>query len=354
MMISSPVHTIVLSLLLLPWIQIAAYGQATSDNNEQLRNALKRYPQADANKDGILTLEEARAFLQKRAAEAVPPTHANVRYGTHERNLLDLWIVKSEQPTPLLVCIHGGGFSGGDKKNYHRNGKLIKGMHAAGISVAAINYRLTEGGKNPYPAAMHDGARAVQFLRHQADKYNLDPEHFGATGGSAGGCMLMWLGFHDDLADPKSNDPVARQSTRLVALAPNAGQSCLHLPTLLEWFQVKSLVEHGGGRPFFGIPKEGELVITKKLDKTMRDASPIFYLSKDDPPCYMTFGANKPVDESSDPNLWVHHPIMGFQLHESMEKLGLECHVQYQGGPMIAEYKSQLDFLIKKLTNKKQ
>ena len=344
-----PARTITLVMLLFLGVQVHVHGQVTSENNEQLRGALKRYPLADANKDGVLTLEEARTFLQKRAGEVVPPTHADVRYGTHGRNVLDLWIVKSEQPTPLLVCIHGGGFSGGDKKNYHRNGKLIRGMHAAGISVAAINYRLTEGGKHPYPAAMQDGARAVQFLRHKAATYNLAPEHFGATGGSAGGCMLMWLGFHDDLADPANDDPVSRQSTRLQALAPNAGQSCLHLPTLLEWFQVKSLVEHGGGRPFFGIPKGAELVITEKLDRTMRDASPIFHLTKDDPPCFMTFGPNQPVDESSDAGLWVHHPIMGFKLQEAMAKIGLECHVQYKGGPAITSYKSQQDFLIKKL-----
>ena len=83
-------------------------------------------------------------------------------------------------------------------------------MHDAGISVASINYRLTDGGKNPYPIPMHDSARAVQFLRYHADQYNLDKSRFAATGVSAGGCMLMWLGFHEDLADPDNQDPVLR------------------------------------------------------------------------------------------------------------------------------------------------
>ena len=164
--------------------------------------------------------------------------------------------------------------------------------------------------------------------------------------------MLMWLGFHDDLADPKSDDPVSRQSTRLLALAPNVGQSCVHLPTLLEWFKVKSLVEFPTSRAFFNYPPGKEVVITDKLDRTMRDASPIFHLSKDDPPCYMTFGANVTVTASSNPGLWVHHPIMGFKLKEAMDKRGLECHVQYKEGPVVKGYRDQNDFLIRKLTGK--
>lgn len=44
-----------------------------------------------------------------------PPTFENVKYGPHERNVLDFWQAKSEQPTPVLVSIHGGGFVQGNK-----------------------------------------------------------------------------------------------------------------------------------------------------------------------------------------------------------------------------------------------
>src|SRR6187551_3852622 len=52
----------------------------------------------------------------KPAAPTLPPTHANVQYGPHERNVLDFWKAESEQPTPVLVFIHGGGFVAGDKR----------------------------------------------------------------------------------------------------------------------------------------------------------------------------------------------------------------------------------------------
>ena len=336
---------------------------ATGQSKEQLAAWLARFPEADANKDGVLTVEEARAFREARRKRGgrqdrfrkavIKPSHANVAYGPHPRNVLDLWLATSEKPTPLLVCIHGGGFRQGDKKKYAGDRTLIRAMDKAGVSVAAINYRLTEGGKHPYPAAMHDGARAVQFLRYNAAKYNLDKTRFAATGGSAGGCMLMWLGFHPDLAQPDHEDPVLRESSRLQVLAPKNGPSCLHVPTLKQWFEVESLLEHPALRPLFGLPEEGEIQWTDKLDAMMRDASPVTHLTADDPPVYMTFGAARKVHAESPPGLWVHHPVMGLKLKEAMDRLGLECHVQYTGGPPIPEYASQQDFIIRKLTGRK-
>jgi len=340
-------------------IYAVAVPLAVAQSEAQLAAWLEKFPEADANKDGVLTAEEAQAFREQRRKHrrntstkqaSLAPTYADLAYGPHPRNVLDLWRAPSEKPTPLLVCIHGGGFRQGDKRQYRRNAALVNRMHKAGISVAAINYRLTEGGKNPYPVPMHDGARAIQFRRYQAAKYNLDKNRFAATGGSAGGCMLMWLGFHPDLAQPDHKDPVLRESSRLQALAPRMAPSCLHIPTLEKWFGVESLTEHPALRPFFGLSPEGEIQWTKRLHTAMRDASPITHISADDPPVYITFGPNVPVTERSNPGLWVHHPIMGIKLKEAMEALGLECHVQYPDGPPIPDYKSQHDFIVRKLT----
>lgn len=285
--------------------------------------------------------------------ESFPPTYVDIPYGPYERNVLDLWLAKSELPTPILICIHGGGFSGGDKRGFRGEDEILGAMLESGISVAAINYRLTEGGKNPFPIPMRDGARAIQYLRHHAKKYNLDKKRFAATGGSAGGCMLMWLGFHPDLAVEDHVDPVLRESSRLQVLAPTGGQSTLHIPTLEKWFEVSSLRPHPAYGPLFGLTGDGPYPLTDSFKADMWQASPITYLSDNDPPTYLRYNDEKVrVNEKSAPGVWVHHPVMGIKLKEAMESLGLECHVEYPGGEPIKKYTSQINFIIQQLTAK--
>lgn len=287
------------------------------------------------------------------SAELPPPTHADVAYGSHPRNVLDLWLAPSDKPTPLLVNIHGGGFRGGDKRKF--NASLIEMMHKEGISVASINYRFKENGKGRfegedplYPAIVHDGARALQFLRYQATKYNLDKTRFGATGGSAGGQMLMWLGFHSDLAQPNHKDPVLRESSRLQALAPRGGQTSVHGPTLREWFGVKSL-NLSKRKGIVQSSSEARQPTEQELALSL-DASPITHWTKDDPPIYLYYsGPNEPVDETTPWGTWVHHPMFGIKLKEAMYYKGMECYLQYKGGPPVKAYQSHYDFIIKTL-----
>ncbi len=84
-------------------------------------------------------------------------------------------------------------------------------------------------------APLHDAARASQFVRSNAAEWNLDKQRIGATGGSAGTCSSLWLAFHDDLADLKSDDPVARESTRLWCAAVNGAQTTLDPQQMKEW-----------------------------------------------------------------------------------------------------------------------
>src|SRR5207302_11330766 len=87
----------------------------------------------------------------------------------------------------------------------------------------------------PVKAPLEDAARALQMIRSKAGEWNLDKKRIGATGGSAGACSSLWLAFHDDLADPKSEDPVARESTRLHCAAANGAQTSLDPQQVKEW-----------------------------------------------------------------------------------------------------------------------
>jgi acetyl esterase len=137
------------------------------------------------------------------------PELADVKYGPHERNVLDLWKAKSDTPAPLVVFIHGGGFHAGGKEAVPP--PLVRGLRAAGVSVMSVNYRLSPG--VAFPAHYTDYARAIPFARSRAGDWNLDPKRVAAVGGSAGAGTSLWIGFHADLADPKTW-PTRRATTR--------------------------------------------------------------------------------------------------------------------------------------------
>ena len=168
---------------------------------------------------GNTAWSQPRNSQQRR--EQVLPTHADVAYGPHKRNVLDLYLADSAAPAPLVLFIHGGGFLSGDKRGIHQGS--LRSFLNEGFAVAAVNYRFTDTA--PAPAAYLDCGRALQFLRSHAAKWNVDPSRVASTGGSAGAGTSLWLAFHADLADPSSDDPVARQSTRLMCVAVSNGQS---------------------------------------------------------------------------------------------------------------------------------
>ena len=172
------------------------------------------------------------------------PDVANIRYGPHERNVLDLWKAMPRPgksgPTPLVVFFHGGGFRLGDKASIP--GWLVARCLAEGISVASANYRLSDTAA--FPAPMLDGARAIQYVRAHAKEFGIDPGRMAASGSSACAGIALWVGFHDDLADPRSPDPIARQSTRLTCLGVD-GRQTSYDPRFIKQIVGGRAHEHG-------------------------------------------------------------------------------------------------------------
>lgn len=256
---------------------------------------------------------------QAQAQSRKAPDVANARYGPYDRNVLDLWKAKSEKPAPLVIFIHGGGFRQGDKSGLAPG--LLSGCLEVGISVAAINYRLSD--QATFPAPMLDGARAIQFLRSRAAEWNLDPRRFAATGGSAGAGISLWVGFHDNLADPKSDDPVARQATRLTCMAVQGAQASYD-PRWIKKVIGGRAHEHPALQPFYGL-KADELD-TPRAHKMYEEASPINYISAGDPPVFLFYNEPKvPLPENARPGQGIHHPRFGEALKEKLDPLKIEC-----------------------------
>lgn len=288
-------------------------------------NQQPNFVRIDTNRDGWISREELNTYTRGGGA-GLKPTHADVPYGPHERHRLDLFLAHSDSPTPLVLYIHGGGFKSGDKKSVNIN--EVRAFLREGWSVAAINYRFTD--VVPAPGQYLDCGRALQFLRHHAKKYNLDPKLVASTGGSAGAGTSLWLAFHDDLADPASDDPIARESTRLTCVVVANGQSSYD-PRFAEKAGIPrpNFERHSFFEPFYGI-KVAE-ADTPEAYKRYEAAAPITYLTDDDPPALLNYNfRNEDVTNQSDLSLVVHHPRLGIALKEQMDKLGIECIVQYR------------------------
>jgi len=337
------------AVLLLAGLNFASLAQPDSKSNERIKRLLQKSPQADANNDGVLTLKEAKAFLQEqrtqqsnRVRERAKPTHADVKYGEHERHAIDLYLVESEQPTPLVIYIHGGGFVGGDKRGV--SGGLVRSMQKAGISVAAIHYRFIK--EYPFPAPFTDSARAVQFLRHHATKYNLDSIRFAATGGSAGAGISLWLATRDDMADPKSEDPVSRQSTR-ISCASVGGAQVSYDPRFWREIGLGKGLQHSSFPLMYGVSSDDPFEDPKKI-AIAKACAPIEHITKDDSPVYFQYGVPDELSDKTSVGAVVHHPRHGQLFKKKADDLGIECHIQYPGGPKPTLSSEQ--FLIKHLT----
>jgi len=274
----------------------------------------------------------------------LPPADLqDVKYGPYERNVFDLWKAKSETPTPLLVNIHGGGFYAGDKSNLSLG--LLRQCLDAGISVASINYRYSS--QAPFPAPFLDAARAIQFMRCHAKEYNIDPKRVACTGGSAGAGISLWLGFHPDLADPKSEDPVLRESTRLTCMVV-FGAQCSYDPRFITELIGAPAAAHPAILKLYGLTKEE--ADTPRAYKMYEEAAPITYVSKDSAPVLMFYSEAKgPLPPDAKPGQGIHHIKFGEALKTKLDPLGVECIVRhsddYKGKPPGQQPTDMMNFL---------
>lgn len=145
-------------------------------------------------------------------------TIANIPYGDgHVRQVLDIHqpVVPSPAPRAVVLWIHGGGWSGGDKA---MPAFRINALVARGFIMASTNYRLT--GTDPSPAQIHDCKAAVRFLRANAAQYGIDPDRIGVWGSSAGGHLVAHLGVSHGVPEAEGTvGPHDGVSSRVQAVA---------------------------------------------------------------------------------------------------------------------------------------
>lgn len=174
-------------------------------------------------------------------------------------------------PVPVVVYVHGGGWTSGDKSS-GEGSRYLPVLAERGYLGVAVNYRLAP--EHKFPAQIEDVKCAIRFLRAHAAEYGLDPNRIGAMGGSAGGHLVSLLGLTDTSAGWDTSGGYTDQSSRVQAVVDMFGPSDL----TQEFDGADDRIE----RQVFGV--------TDKSSPILAQASPVTHVSSDDPPFLLLHG----------------------------------------------------------------
>jgi len=190
---------------------------------------------------------------------------------------LDLYLPRNPvRAVPILMYIHGGGWSGLDKEWCPYPMRLLEQEYA----VASINYRLLQEG-GAFPANLHDCKAAVRWLRARAADYALDGDHIGVWGDSAGGHLAAMVGLTGDLAGLEGEIGIRGVSSRVQAVCAYFG--AMDLIALLG-----PDMDRSPSAPMIS-GLIGAAPPSAHVD-ALRAASPITYASADVPPFLLLHG----------------------------------------------------------------
>ncbi len=241
-----------------------------------------------------------------------------------EAQALDVYYPKTpaERPLPLLVWVHGGGWSGGSKSQLPYLNQLRRGY-----VVASVEYRFSQKAK--FPAQIQDCQAAIRWLRANAMKYSIDPNKIGVGGGSAGGHLVALLGTSGGknvFSKIGGNDD---QSDRVQAVCDIFGPTDFW--TVIKQAEadpnVKNIFQWNKGDPY-------SKLIDARLgeDKEKCDAvSPVQYVSADNPPFLILHGDHDTLVPYAQ----------SVELQGLLEKAGVEVTLQRlpgagHGGPAFS------------------
>lgn len=233
----------------------------------------------------ISTLTLGLAATPLTAAEVV--VEKDIVYGTGGGKDLKLDLARpmhSNGLLPAIVYIHGGGWQGGSREMYRYD---LEQAAKRGYVAVTVSYRLTDPdshgkAKQPFPAQIEDVKCAVRWLRANAEKYHVDPNRIGATGGSAGGHLSLMLGVLGESQKFEGNGGHAGVSSRVQAVVNYFGPTDLtHLAASSK--RVAAILD-----VLLNGPPEQQ-------STSYRAASPITYVSKDDPPILTVHGTADPI-----------------------------------------------------------
>lgn len=287
----------------------------------------------------------------------VPTTNryaSNVAYGSSNNSAFDIIMPKGPAPAPLIIFIHGGGFTSGDKSIFYKKfASETEKLLNAGFGVATINYRFIQDGPDGVMNSLDDSRRCLQFIRYHASELGVDKDRIGLVGTSAGAGTSLWLAVHDDMADPGSTDPVARESTRVQAVAAMNPQSTYDM---LAWDDIFGPTYNT--RPsqdprfqqeivrFYGISSFDQVHDPAMVAERANLDIPRL-IDKSDPPMWLN--CDKPNVPPSKKGILLHHPLHVKTLADAATKAGVPVEATAAGMAPDGKQEAFTDFLIRVL-----
>ena len=211
-------------------LSLCAQAQ-TSEDIPRLKDALQRFPLADKNGDGVLTMDEAKEFRKEKEKDSPDNkpgqgdggnSHIYKTVGKHE---LKLFVDspkghKAEAEVPVIVFFHGGGFKSGSETQFEKQAKYLA---ERGMVAIRVRYRLTKDPGVEVTDCVEDAISAMRWVRANAGKLGIDPERIAASGGSAGGYLSAATLLVDHINAKTDPEGVSAKPNAMVLFNPGFG-----------------------------------------------------------------------------------------------------------------------------------
>ncbi|MEM8762636.1 MAG: alpha/beta hydrolase fold domain-containing protein [Bacteroidota bacterium] len=303
--------------------------------------------------DTLIELEYASSPINLQGVDAL--FAPDISYDQYDKTKFDIFLPNSSSQTGLVIFIHGGGFTGGDKGfiyNENFDAEVVQ-LLSNGIAVATLNYRLIETGDGAgVLKSLNDSKRGLQYIRYIHNELNIDKNDIVLFGTSAGASTALWLASNDDLREVNSSDLVLQESTRVKGIALNATQSSLDIET--RWLgdvfdefgtSLDDIVQEVGEDTlysFYGVTTQEEYE-TSEVEVYREQVDMLTLLSSDDPEIWVTNTGghnNEPLTTGS----FYHHPFHAREIKAFADAAGV-ANVAAYGNPILFDDTNGEDFV---------
>ena len=306
--------------------------------------------------DSNITFSESPFDLQSINAKFAK----DIAYDNKSRTQFDIWMPNSNTPTALVIYVHGGGFTSGDKDFVYsvQSGGAwdfpsdIRYLLQNNIAFATIRYTLlqptgeTEGIKKP----MSDVRRALQYIRYRANDFNINKNKIILAGNSAGAGTSLWIAFNNDFAIATSSDPVLRESTRVNGVVARETQSSYNIEDRwindvfadynLTWSEILAN-ETGNIQKIYGVSSNAQYE-SPTIDTYRAEVDMLALMTSDDPEIFINNTLREVVNPYNPFNSDIpsHHAFHARELKERADAVGVENIVYYGKSPILYAHPS--------------